>query len=234
MSVQDYYDDFVEHQAAIGINQRHRAIIAGLRRFGWRPADRILEIGCGIGTLTELLAAELDTEGAVVAIDLSPRSIQVAKSRLTRFSRVELHAGDILDLEISGSFDVIVLPDVIEHIPAELHRRLFARLAGMLSRHGFMLANYPNPYYLQWCRQHRPEVLQIIDQPIKADALLADVYASGLYLHFLETYSIWIREGDYVLAVFRRAAAANTFTPIPEPRRTLRRRAVGRVRRLLR
>ncbi len=36
-----------------------------------------------------------------------------------------LMAGDVLELDVGGSYDVIVLPDVIEHIPLELHEALF-------------------------------------------------------------------------------------------------------------
>jgi 2-polyprenyl-3-methyl-5-hydroxy-6-metoxy-1,4-benzoquinol methylase len=149
-----------------------------------------------------------------VGVDLSPKSIAAAQERLSGFGSVRLLAGDILELDLAGAFDVIVLPDVIEHIPLEDHQRLFGRVASWLHPSGFVLLNYPNPHYLAWCHEHRPDLLQVIDQPIQADVLLANARPSGLYLHHLETYSLWIKEGDYVLAVLRPVASADTFTDV--------------------
>jgi trans-aconitate 2-methyltransferase len=232
--VSDFYDNFVDCQTAAGVNERHHAVLRRLRRAGLRPDHRILEIGCGIGTLTELLAGALAPPGAVVALDLSPKSIEVAEQRLAGLENVRLIAADVLDVKIEGRFDVVVLPDVIEHIPLGHHRALFARVSSWLGPEGFVLLNYPNPHYLAWCHEHQPEVLQVIDQPVHADLLLGNVYSNGLYLDSLETYSIWIQEGDYVSAVLRPNAAARTFTPLADPRRSLSQRVAGRVRRLLR
>jgi trans-aconitate 2-methyltransferase len=229
--VSDYYDAYVEHQAAVGVNERHHAIVGWLRRAGLSPDHRILEIGCGIGTLTELLGGALGPHGSVLALDLSPHSIETATERLASFSKVSLMAADVLEAKLEGRFDVIVMPDVIEHIPLEHHRLLFERVASWLEPHGFVVLNYPNPHYLAWCHVHRPELLQVIDQPIDADVLLANAYPHGLYLDFLATYSIWIREGDYVVAVLRPKTSTGTFMPLPAPGRSLLRRVAGRVRR---
>jgi trans-aconitate 2-methyltransferase len=227
-----FYDDYVERQLAVGVNDRHRAILRWLRRFGLRAGHRVLEIGCGVGTVTQLIAKELGPRGSLLAVDLSPRSIEVATARLAGFANVRLLAGDVLETEITGPFDAVVLPDVIEHIPLEMHGALFSRVAAWLAPGGFVLLHYPNPYHLEWCQVHRPEELQIIDQPIYADRLLANAYPHGLALDFMQTYSIWIRDGDYTVAVLRPKPTAWDPTPIPEPRRSLTSRIAGRVRRL--
>jgi trans-aconitate 2-methyltransferase len=232
--VSDYYDGYAERQIQVGINARHRAIVATMAEAGWRPGQRVLEIGTGIGTLTELIAEGLGPQGSLVGVDLSPQSIEIAKHRLRRFAHVDVMAADALDVAIEGSFDVIVLPDVIEHIPLELHERLFRRLAGWLCDDGIVVMNYPSPYYLAWCHAHRPDLLQVIDQPIYADVLIPHIYASGLYVHRMETYSLWIREGDYVRMVLHKQASAATFTELPENPPSLYARAAGRLRRLVR
>jgi 2-polyprenyl-3-methyl-5-hydroxy-6-metoxy-1,4-benzoquinol methylase len=214
MSTRDFYDEYVTRQLRVGVNDRHRAIVGALRRFGWQPQHRVLEIGSGVGTLTELIAEGMGESGELVGVDLSPKSIAAALERLSRFAAVRLLAGDILELELDGAFDVIVLPDVIEHIPLEHHPELFRRVASWLRPAGFVLLNYPNPPYLAWCHEHRPDLVQVIDQPIQADILLANACPSGLYLYHLETYSLWVKEGDYVMAVLRPAASADTFTEV--------------------
>ena len=230
MDVKTYYDEYVGRQAAVGVNDRHRAIIRRLDRAGLRPGQRVLEIGCGIGTLTELVAQRVGSAGSILALDLSPKSIEEARTRLASFSNARFKAADALTLELDERFDVVVLPDVIEHIPLEHHRALFERIGRWVEPDGFVLANYPNPHYLDWCRMHQPEVLQVIDQAIHADTLLANAYAGGLYLDSLKTYSVWIREGDYVVAVFKPMSGVGTFTPAPQPRPSLMSRARERLR----
>jgi len=226
-----FYDGFVGRQTRVGVNKRHQAILAWLLRFGMQPDDRVLEIGCGAGTLTELLAEALP-RGSVFGADLSPRSIEAARERLARFDNVELVAGDALEIDAGGDpYDVVVLPDVIEHIPIEMHDALFGRIAAWVKPKGFVLVHYPNPHHLEWFHENRPEELQIVDQPIHADVLTANAYRHGLYLDYFQRYSIWIREGDYVAAVFRPESGVGEWTRLPQSRPPLWRRIAARVKR---
>src|SRR6185436_13791496 len=128
MDVATFYDEFVDRQTKVGVNRRHQAILGWLKRFGLQPDSRALEIGCGVGPLTQLLAEALP-QGSVVGTDLSPKSVDAARERLASFGNAELVAGDVLEVEIDERFDVVVLPDVIEHIPLESHDALFGRVA---------------------------------------------------------------------------------------------------------
>ena len=214
MDSRTFYDELVGRQTTVGVNERHQAIMGWLRRFGLKPSHSVLEIGCGVGTLTELLARETCGGGSILGVDLSPKSIDAARERLAGFDNVRVEVGDALEMDPGGPFDAVVLPDVIEHIPLGLHSRLFERVASWLRQDGFALLHYPNPHYLEWYQKHDPESLQFIDQPIHADVLLSNVYPHGLYLDFLQTYSIWIREGDYVVAALRPIRPDGTFTPL--------------------
>jgi SAM-dependent methyltransferase len=233
MDVATFYDEFVDRQTRVGANRRHQAILGWLKRFGLRPDSRVLEVGCGVGPLTRLLA-EAAPQGSVVGTDLSPKSIAAAKERLASCGNAELLVGDALEVEIDERFDVVVLPDVIEHIPLESHDALFGRVASWVKADGFVLAHYPNPHHLEWFHVHHPERLQIIDQPVHADVLLANAYRHGLYLDYYERYAIWVREGDYVVAVLRPSAGVGEFTKLPQPRPSLRARAARLRRRLTR
>jgi trans-aconitate methyltransferase len=229
--VSAFYDEFVDRQTRVGVNRRHEAIIAWLRRFGLRPDDSVLELGCGVGTVTELLSGELP-RGSVLGVDLSPRSIATARERLASRENVRLMAADVVAADIGGQYDVVLLPDVIEHIPLESHDSLFERVGSWVKPDGFVLLHYPNPHHLEWCHANHPERLQIIDQPIHADVLTANAYRHGLYLSYYERYSIWLREGDYIVAVLRPSSGVGEFTRLPQPRPSLAARAKGAVRRL--
>jgi trans-aconitate 2-methyltransferase len=231
IDVSDFYDEFVDRQTRVGINWRHKAIVAWLRRFGMRPDDDVLELGCGVGTVTQLLSEELP-QGSVFGVDLSPRSIATAQERLGSRRNVRLMAADAVAGDIDGQYDVVVLPDVIEHIPLEQHDVLFGRIASWLKPGGFVLLHYPNPHHLEWCHANHPERLQIIDQPIHADVLLANAYRHGLYLSYYERYSIWLREGDYIVAILRPSSGVGEFTRLPEPQPSFVGRVVRRVLRV--
>ena len=134
-----FYDDFVDQQLKSGIHHRHLAILKWLQKFSMPQTGNFLEIGCGIGTQTELLLQELSLDSKVTAIDISEKSIAYAKKRLKLYDNVTLIVGDITEINLSGKFDVIILPDVIEHIPLELHSNLFKKLAALLEEKGFLL-----------------------------------------------------------------------------------------------
>ena len=232
MNVKDYYDGYAARQVRVGINERHRAIQGWLKQFGLRPGQDVLEVGCGVGTQTELIAADLRGAGRLLAVDLSPHSVDLARARLSGHPNVEFIAGDAVELELERVFDVIVMPDVIEHIPLERHLRLFANVRRWLRDTGFVLIHMPNPFFLEWCHHHRRELLQIVDQPVFAETLLANIRPNGLYVHYLNTYSIWVPEGDYQVVVLkaRRAQDFNLTSPPP----SLRTRASAAVRKIQR
>jgi len=231
--VSAFYDEFVDRQTRVGVNRRHREIVAWLRRFGLRPEDSVLELGCGVGTVTGLLAEELP-RGSILGVDLSPRSIATAEKRLASRENVSLMAADVVSADVNRQFDVVLLPDVIEHIPLELHDALFSRIASWVKPDGFVLLHYPNPHHLEWCHANHPEKLQIVDQPIHADLLTANAYRHGLYLSYYERYSIWLREGDYIVAVLRPSSGVGEFTRLPQPSPSLVTRASRRARRAAR
>jgi magnesium-protoporphyrin O-methyltransferase len=106
-----------------GIRATVRAGRDDMRRtlMSWLPADlagkRLLDAGCGTGTL----AVEAARRGAhVVAIDLSPTLVKLARERHERElgphlgGSIEFHVGDFLDPAL-GTFDHVVAMDSLIH-----------------------------------------------------------------------------------------------------------------------
>ena len=92
-----------------------RIILADLlrRRLGGRRDLRLLDIGCGAGTMIEVLAEY----GEVAGMDTSEEAVRYCRSRLPE---VSFSAGRVPEaLPDPGSLDVITAFDVIEHIPDE-------------------------------------------------------------------------------------------------------------------
>jgi trans-aconitate 2-methyltransferase len=192
-----WYDKFSKTQENEGINFRNKKIQEWLIKFGLKEDSKVLEIGCGVGTQTELLAEYLNEKGSILSNDLSEKSIELAKKRLKSYDNISFLSGDIVKQNIEGKFDIILLPDVLEHIPIVDHNLLFKKIRYLIKPEGFILIHIPNPNYLQWCHENTPEMLQIIDQPIHTSILVENIYPNDLYIDYLETYSIWIDNNDY-------------------------------------
>ncbi|MFZ9236700.1 MAG: class I SAM-dependent methyltransferase, partial [Algoriphagus sp.] len=73
-----FYDQFAEKQEKTGINSRHLSILDKAKQAGLKSNHRILEVGCGIGTVSHLLATQVP-QGKVLALDISPESIEKAR-----------------------------------------------------------------------------------------------------------------------------------------------------------
>ncbi len=107
---------------------------------GWLPADmrglRLLDAGCGTGAL----AIEAMQRGAeVVAIDLSPTLVQLARERSTtlapngRGGSVQFLSGDMLD-DALGHFDHVVAMDSVIHYDTPDIARAIQRLTARTRR----------------------------------------------------------------------------------------------------
>lgn len=77
---------------------------------------RLLEIGCGVGRMTEHLA---ETFGEVHGVDVSGEMVATAKQRLTRFDNVNVHENNGVDLALFPDtyFDFAFSFIVFQHIP---------------------------------------------------------------------------------------------------------------------
>jgi magnesium-protoporphyrin O-methyltransferase len=102
----------------------------------WLPQDlsgrRVLDAGCGTGAY----AVEAARRGAdVVAIDLSPTLVDLARSRLPAdvASRIDFRSGDMLSPEL-GTFDHVVAMDSVIHYSPEDAVAALAQLAARTRR----------------------------------------------------------------------------------------------------
>jgi 16S rRNA (adenine1518-N6/adenine1519-N6)-dimethyltransferase len=104
------------------------------------PDDRVLEIGPGIGTLTQALA---ETGAAVTAVELDQRLLTVLEKTLEGYDNIRVVHGDILKVDIAremgeGGYKVVAnLPYYITTpiVMALLERRLpLERLVTMVQK----------------------------------------------------------------------------------------------------
>lgn len=86
-----------------------------VERLGPGPYARALEIGCGAGAFTELLARRADR---VVAIDVSPVAIGRARRQRAHLANVEFRTADVMEFELGATpgWDLIVLSETIYYL----------------------------------------------------------------------------------------------------------------------
>lgn len=102
----------VRHGA--GVHPKHRLTAYHdffIQRIG--PGERVLDMGCGVGALAHDLAVG---SGAIVTgIDLVPERIREAQERFAH-PQVVYHVADGRSAADLGSFDVVVLSNILEHL----------------------------------------------------------------------------------------------------------------------
>lgn len=88
-----------------------------LQQFIPSPCYRALEVGCGTGTFTRVLARRANH---VTATDLSGEMIRVARHLSTGYPNIDYSVGDVLEMELPASqFDCIVMIATLHHLPTE-------------------------------------------------------------------------------------------------------------------
>lgn len=75
--------------------------------------DRVIDIGCGIGAVAYDVAK---TAARVVGVDFNENNIQTARERY-QHPRLEFRVGDALEALPNEKFSVVILSNVLEHLP---------------------------------------------------------------------------------------------------------------------
>ena len=85
-----------------------------------------LEIGCGSGAFSRLLAERSEQ---VVALDLSPQMIRIAKERSKQYPNINFEVADAITREFPDEeFDCIVSIATLHHLPLEIMMRKIKKM----------------------------------------------------------------------------------------------------------
>lgn len=130
-------------------------------------AERILDIGCGDGYLMSLASRRCE---AVVGIDTERTGIQLGADLLKNYVNCSLALASCFHLPFAdGSFDIVVLADVIEHLEcpesclAETRRVLTADGCSLVTTPKWRAGKMWDPEH-HW-KEYKPEELaQLLEQ----------------------------------------------------------------------
>ncbi len=125
--IRNYYDNFAMTKLLgdfWNVNLRHREIKKLCKKFIKKDA-KVLEIGCGAGIITRYIskfASKID------AYDISPQNISIAE-KFVKKANVKFTAADPFEIKKENQdnqlYDVILLADVIEHLPKVRYGEIF-------------------------------------------------------------------------------------------------------------
>jgi ubiquinone/menaquinone biosynthesis C-methylase UbiE len=96
--------------------------------------SKSLELGCGTGTFARLLATRAQQ---VLALDLSPQMIRIARERSLQYANIDFQVADALSWEFPHEqFDCIISIATLHHLPLE---EMLIKMKSALTVNGILL-----------------------------------------------------------------------------------------------
>ena len=132
---------FIGNETWFNEYNRRRIIKAIFSAIPNKKYNSILDVGCGVGQWTTLLATKLGAE--VTGFDLSPKMIELARKRSTmlKVQNVKFQVMNVADMSFeNGSFDLVNCVTVLQHIPdKQLWEKAIKEIVRVTKPGGFVL-----------------------------------------------------------------------------------------------
>jgi SAM-dependent methyltransferase len=126
---------------------------------GLKPAERVLEIGCGVGRMAIPLTAYLDDTGSYEGLDIAPAEVAWCRKNITpRFPRFHFQHVDVFNRQTNprgrlaaasfrfpfadGQFDFAFLTSVFTHMLIDDIENYLREISRVLRPGGRLLATY--------------------------------------------------------------------------------------------
>jgi 2-polyprenyl-6-hydroxyphenyl methylase/3-demethylubiquinone-9 3-methyltransferase len=124
------------------VSEMYRSIFVDLTAFvgqiqQWAPASNILELGCGEGAVIERLVKAFP-KASVTGIDITPRVGRLFRGDSARVTFKQQTIQDFAP-ENLASFDMLVVADIMHHIPWEYHKEVLLAAATVLMPGGYLI-----------------------------------------------------------------------------------------------
>jgi ubiquinone/menaquinone biosynthesis C-methylase UbiE len=118
---------------------------------GLCEGEKVLEVGCGTGTLSFLSKRAVGETGEVAGIDIAPKMVARAEEKAARASLdIAFEVASIDELPYPDEhFDVVISSMMFHHLPVEVKRRGFGEIRRVLKGDGrLFLCDFCAPHWL--------------------------------------------------------------------------------------
>lgn len=125
-----------------------------LNWYPFKEQSDVLEIGCGMGAITELLCKQCNS---VTAVELSKRRATATYLRCREYDNLEIIVGNLNDIQFNKKYDYITLIGVLEYqnnftSSSNPFRDFLAKIKQLLKPDGKLIIAIENKYGLKyWC-----------------------------------------------------------------------------------
>ena len=181
------------------------------KELGFQP-KKILDLGCGVGTMLELLIKNFQGT-TFYAYDESKKSMEYIKKKFSKINCLD-------NLETNEKFDLIFISAVVHHVKSGDRDDLFRNIYNLLSPNGVMFIFEHNPYNPITLKMVTNCVFDVDAELIKKNDLINlckknnfKIIKSG-YIHFfpsklgflfkLENYLKWFFLGAQYFCLFKK------------------------------
>lgn len=155
----------------IPVTNLYRAMFFNINQFadvvrGWASAKKILDLGCGEGSVTELLSQRYPN-ALITGIDTTDRAGRVFRGDRRR---VTFQTQTIQEFarQHAKEYDLVVICDVMHHIPWDMHAEFLTCARKTLKPNGRLVLK-------EW---------ENLKNPINLICYLSDVYITGDDVHY--------------------------------------------------
>jgi ubiquinone/menaquinone biosynthesis C-methylase UbiE len=130
----------------LGVNHSNSRMIIEMAMI--KQGDKVLDVGCGCGSLTLTAKSYVGESGHVYGIDAAPEMIEVARNKAKhRGLEAFFEVGLIEKLPYSeAKFDVVISRLVMHHLPEVLKQKAFTEIYRVLKPGGrFFITDFKPP-----------------------------------------------------------------------------------------
>lgn len=118
-----------------------------VRELGIQGNEKVLDLGCGSGSISKHLAKALKSGGFLTCVDISDYWVDIAKKRMKKFSNVEFKVGTLTKLDLSAEFyDILFIRYALHEIfpdSPDQREKIFLAAVEKLKNNGMMFIREP-------------------------------------------------------------------------------------------